>query len=323
MKEITYTLLALGPSDGSSDEVWLGGSLISRVIRYEAASVSGKRFGSRILGIGWDSFLLAVKTLRPGIKGPYLANNPWIGAALRVTGRTNFAVTGVYAEPNSRSWKLLRGLIGSAPVVTLSESEAGPWNESGGRAEAVLYGNYFGYPSKAGRDAVFHVFVGGSSDRDPFALRKLENEVLDSKHPVMLTLATGEPAAEQTRGVNVIRRPGPLNQQEFGELLSTASVVFLPLKDGTRAAGHMVLVGAMESGVPTAITPSGGILEYIQGPGISKCDSSIPILPQLMDIGERGRNREEEIREYWQNNFSLSAYMSRVEDALLRMSAPR
>lgn len=323
MKEKTYTLLALGPSDASSDEKWLQGRLVSHVIRNESASVTGKRFGSRALGIGLDSLLLAMKTLRRGDGEPYLANNPWIGAALRVTGRRKFVVTGVYAEPNSRSWKLLRCLVGDVPVVTLSRSEAVPWNESGGHAQAVLYGNSFGYPRKSIQGSSLSIFVGGTSDRDLSIVRKLEEEVLESEEPVLLTLATGEPAGERVRGSNAVRRPGPLDQRAFGELMSRASVLFLPLKDGTRAAGHMVLVGAMEIGIPTAITPNRGISEYIIGPGISECDTSLPILPQLAAIAALGRGNDDAIRKCWKEMFSLEAYILRVEDSIMQMCQSR
>ena len=287
-----YTMLAIGPPNSASDQAWLGSPHTDRVIRYPSAAISGKRFGSRVLGIGLDSLMLAVRTLRPGLRGPYLANNPWIGAALRITGRKNFAVTGIYAEPASRSWRVLRRLIGDATVITLSESEVAPWNAAGGRASAVLYGNTFGYPLKRPQQGL-HIFVGGTSDRDPEAMRVLEEEVLRSKEPVRLTLATGDAARDVVSGDNVVSRPGVLSQRDFGALLSTASVVFLPLLDGTRAAGHMVLVGALECGIPVAVTASRGMTEYVIGPAVVSCDRDRPFLPELRSTrrGARANKR--------------------------------
>lgn len=314
-----YTLLAIGPANPVADRAWLDSPKIGRVIRQRSSAVAGRRFGSRVLGIGLDSLLLAVRTLGPGAGGPYLANNPWIGAALRVTGRKNFVVTGIYAEPASRSWKLLRRLIGAAPVITLSKSEVGPWNAEGGNASAVLYGNSFGYPPRHCEDNL-HIFVGGTSDRDADLIQRLENEVLASAAPVRLTLAVGGPQSESIAGRNVVCRPGTLSQAEFGSLLSTASVAFLPLVGGTRAAGHMVLVGAVESGIPVSVTSSEGMAEYVIGPSISLCDRALPLLPQLLSLSESSSGQEASIRDFWQQVFSLEAYVGRVSEVLESLS---
>lgn len=311
----SYTLLALGPASSQSDSEWLKHPRIRAIFQHYPAAPMGKRLGSRVLGIGLDSLVLALRTLKPSVRGPYIANNPWIGAALRLTGRSNFVVTGIYAEPSSRSWKVLRRLIGGASVIALSNSEIGPWNADGGCAQAVLYGNSFGYPPKKAPDEL-HIFVGGTSDRDPDVIRALELEVLDSDTPVQLTLATGEQGADVRQGENVIKRPGYLSQQDFGNLLSTASVVFLPITPGTRAAGHMVLVGALESGIPVSVTPSEGMSEYVIGPYIASCDTSQPILPQLECLANAYRSRQHEIRQFWAQTFSLKSYVARVGDLL-------
>lgn len=311
----SYTFLAIGPANPEADRAWLASPFVGRIFRHRTAAIGGKRFGSRVLGIGVDSLLLAVRTLSPNFHGPYLANNPWIGAALRLTGRNNFVVTGVYAEPASRSWKILRGLIGAATVITLSESEAGPWNAAGGRAVPVLYGNTFHYPPKQATD-LLHIFVGGTSDRDRATIAALEAEVLASKEPVRLTVATGEPKRETGANRNVVSRPGPLSAQVFGEVLSTADVLFLPLLDGTRAAGHMVMVGALESGVPVGMTASGGMTEYRLGDAIELLHRDQALLPQLRALAEAAKGREDSIRQLWREVFSLDAYIARVGKAL-------
>lgn len=289
--------------------------MIKAICQFEGAAITGKRWGSRVLGIGIDALVLALKTLNPSVKGPYFATNPWIGAALRLTGRKDFVVTGIYAEPSSRSWKVLRRLIGDAPVITMSQSETVPWNADGGRALCVLYGNSLGYPPKQPSED-FHIFVGGSSDRDPRAIRALEDEVLASPTPVRLTLATGGPAGEIRRDGNVVRRPGYVSQKEFGELLSTASVVFLPLARGTRAAGHMVLVGAVESGIAVAVTPNEGMNEYVMEPGVALCNPDQPILPQLRELADATRHRQAEIHAQWEEKLSLDSYISRIMELL-------
>lgn len=315
MTLVSYTLLALGPASPRSDYEWLSHPRIRTIFQHRPAAPTGKRFGSRILGIGLDSLILALRTLSPSVHGPYVANNPWIGAALRLTGRNNFVVTGIYAEPSSPSWKVLRRLIGDARVIALSESETAPWNAAGGCAQAVLYGNSFGYPQKNAPDYL-HIFVGGTSDRDPEIIQSLEDEVLASSTAVHLTLATGEQAGETRRGENVVKRPGYLSQREFGQLLSTASVVFLPIAQGTRAAGHMVLVGALESGIAVGVTPSEGMREYVIGPAVALCDPERPVLPQLRELAEASYSKQDEIREFWANTFSLKSYVARVGELL-------
>ncbi|MDQ0663268.1 hypothetical protein QFZ35_001766 [Arthrobacter ulcerisalmonis] len=310
-----YTFLALGPASAKADASWISHPMIKAICQYEGAAITGKRWGSRILGIGFDALVLALKTLSPSVSGPYFATNPWIGAALRLTGRKDFVVTGVYAEPSSRSWKILRRLIGDAPVITMSQSETLPWNADGGRAWCVLYGNSLGYPSNK-RSEDFHIFIGGSSDRDPEAIRALEEEVLASTTPVRLTIATGGTAREIRRGGNVVTHPGYVDQKEFGELLSTASVVFLPLARGTRAAGHMVLVGAVESGIAVAVTPNEGMKEYMMEPGIARCDPHQPLLPQLRELADATRHRQAEIRGLWEEKLSLDSYISRIMELL-------
>ena len=310
-----YTLLAMGPANPRSDSEWLRHPLIKATCQHHRAAITGKRLGSRVLGIGLDSLILALRTLDPTVRGPYLATNPWIGAALRLTGRKHFVVTGIYAEPSSRSWKVMRRLLGDAPVITMSHSEAGPWNADGGRAQAVLYGNSLRYPPKKATQDL-HIFVGGSSDRDPQVIRALEEEVLESSTPVQLTVATGGPAGETRRGENVIKRPGYLSQHEFGELLSTASVVFLPLASETRAAGHMVLVGAVESGIAVSVTPNEGLREYVIAPAVALCHPEQALLPQLRQLADASRAKQDEIRAIWANELSLQSYIARVGELL-------
>ena len=144
----------------------------------------------------------------------------------------------------------------------------------------------------------------------------LEEEVLASTTPVQLTIATGGLAGETRRGANVVTRPGYVSQKEFGELLSSASVVFLPLARGTRAAGHMVLVGAVESGIAVAVTPNEGMKEYLMEPGVILCDPDRPILPQLRHLAAATRDRQAEIHALWEQRLSLNSYITRIMELL-------
>lgn len=312
---MAYTLLAIGPANPEADSVWLGTQSVSRVIRQPSQALAGKRLNNRMLGIGLDCLLLAMRTFRPGIRGPYLANNPWIGAALRLTGRKKFVVTGIYAEPKSRSWRILQKLIGHTKVVTLSSSEARAWVMDGGDATPVLYGNSFGYPSKK-VSKEFHIFVGGSSDRDEALMARLEKEVLEAEPGTRLTLAVGGESGTVEANGNVVHRPGPVSQEEFGELLSSASVAFIPIQNGIRAAGHMVMVGALECGIPVLISPAQGVREYIHGDAIGALNAEKEILPQLRALAEDSRNQPEQVRAFWREEFSLEAYTRRVVGVL-------
>lgn len=314
---MAYTMLAIGPANPDADMAWLKTAAILRVVRQPSKAVGGKRLNNRMLGIGVDSLLLALRTFAPGVRGPYLANNPWIGAALRLTGRKNFVVTGIYAEPRSRSWQVLQRLIGHTKVITLSESEANAWVADGGTAAAVLYGNTFRYPAKTASDE-FHIFVGGSSDRDESLISRLESEVLQSDGGVRLTLAVGGQAGITEVNGNLVERTGTLSQKEFGQLLSTASVAFIPIKNGIRAAGHMVMVGALECGIPVLMTPAMGLREYFLAPAVSALNPDENILPQLRLLVDDPRNDSESIRSTWKQVFSLDAYTQRVASLIAK-----
>lgn len=309
-----FTLLAIGVATPATDAAWRASSAIKAIVRQPSRALNGKRFGKRMWGIGLDSFLLALRTLSPSTKGPYLANNPWIAVALRLTGRKNFAVTGLYAEPGSRSWSVLKALIQHAPIITLSRSEAKVWNAEGGDARAVLYGNTFGYPASQNSDDL-HIFVGGNSDRDPELIARLENEVLASTAPVRLTVAVGGERSIRTEAGNTIHRTGPVSQQEFGELISSASVVFMPMRSGIRAAGHMVMVGALESGVPVMVTPIEGMTEYVFGSSVVLCDPIQPLLPQLVQFVSAAPSANQ-TKQFWDGHFSLQRYVERVSGQL-------
>ncbi|MDT0168125.1 glycosyltransferase [Pseudarthrobacter sp. BRE9] len=162
----------------------------------------------------------------------------------------------------------------------------------------------------------FHIFVGGSSDRDEVLMSRLEREVLQAESGVRLTLAVGgEPGLTEVNG-NAVHRPGLLSQAEFGELLSTASVAFIPIRNGIRAAGHMVMVGALECGIPVLISPAQGVREYILGPAIDALTVEGDILPQLRTLAADPRNGSAQVKTFWQDVYSLEAYTRRVAHVL-------
>ena len=90
--------------DDDRDAAWLQNGRVRRIIRLRSATPSGRRRGSRAIGLGIDSLLLALKAVITTGSGPFLAANPWTAVALRLLGRRHIAVTGLYAVPGTRSY---------------------------------------------------------------------------------------------------------------------------------------------------------------------------------------------------------------------------
>jgi hypothetical protein len=277
-----WVLLAMGRDHDDRDAAWLRSGQVRRIVRLRSAAPSGRRRGSRALGLGIDSLLLAIKAAVLTSRGPFLAANPWTAVALRLLGRRRIAVTGLYAVPGTRSYRVLLRLLRNVPLVTLSRIEAEHWNASGGRAVAVLYGNTYGYPLRQpNEDPGTRIFIGGSSDRDGALITSLEAEVRSTEAAVQLTVVDGGAPGHWSRGATEIRRPGYVSAETFGRLVSESDVVVLPLKDSGRSAGHMVLVGALEAGVPVLATRAQGIEEYFDGRWVRALNSNEPLLPQI------------------------------------------
>ncbi|QGG40035.1 glycosyltransferase [Aeromicrobium yanjiei] len=319
-----HVLVALGAGSRAGDAAWMNSGVATRVIHLDHAAPSGRRLRSRILGMGIDSLLIALKTAFSGVRGPVLAANPWVGVSLRLLGWRHVSVTGIYAEAGSRNHRVLRRLLGSSSVVTMVESEARSWREAGGRAIAVRYGNTLQYPPRVPKvNSAVRIFVGGSSDRDHQVLEDLIARVQSSQFEVHLTITLDEQPASWSNGSSTITRTGRLTNSEFGAQMSQADVVFLPLVDGSRAAGHMVAVGALETGAPVITTRSGGMDGYVDGTFVATLDEHADLLDQLVETGLAWRGRETEVREHWAREYSLEAYVVRVGEALSQLEAAR
>jgi hypothetical protein len=312
-------LLVLGRDTSNVDQLWLDSGAISEVVRLKSAAPSGYRFGSRVLGLGLDSALLALKAIATGKGQRYLAANPWIAVAARLLGARDLAITGLYATAGTRSFQLLRKFLANASIVTTVNVEAEAWNNAGGRALPVLYGNNFDYPkrSAATHDSLV-IFVGGSSDRDAAMTQRLEQEVLSADrqfHVTVIVVANDEPSVVSTTNGS-IEHTGYVSAKKFGELLSTADVAFLPLTSNGRAAGHMVTVGALEAGVPVLTTRSEGMSGYVDGTYVKYLDAETSIIQQASALSEVGRQDRTQIVRYWKEQFSRGAYVGRVTQAL-------
>ena len=271
------------------------------------------------MGLGLDSAALALKAVALRKGGRYLAANPWIAVALRLLGIKDIAVTGIYATPGSRSFRVLRRFLADAAVVTTVKIEADAWTESGGRAVPVLYGNDFGYSRRDGdcRETLT-IFIGGSSDRDAVVIELLEQELLAGQPDVftsLIVVANDQPSVTRNEFAS-IEHTGYVSAARFGELLSSSDVAVLPIKANGRAAGHMVTVGALEAGVPVLTTTSTGMDGYVDGTFVRYLDSELPLMHQIAEHAEFGTKNRQRIVEHWQGEFSRGAYVGRVARAL-------
>lgn len=312
-------LLTLGPSS-EADLLWIDSGFIGSVVRFQRAAPSGYRLNSRVLGLGMDSVVVALKAIFR--RGPVLATNPWVGMAAKILGREDVAVIGIYASPGSTSFRLMRKVLGDSAVITTVSVEADAWVEAGGKAVSVLYGNTFEYPRHLERDdSVLHIFVGGSSDRDMGILERLEGEIRESREHVLLRVVTGGSPSTWHGQTSRIEHLSYVPAAEFGKLVADSDVVFLPLLPSDRAAGHMVTVGALESGVPVAITSSRGMGGYVNGSSVYELDTEQPLLPQLAERRLAFWHRGDEIRDYWRVNYSRRAFVARVGEAMSSLNA--
>ncbi|WP_152538172.1 glycosyltransferase [Williamsia sp. D3] len=259
--------------------------------------------------------IVAMKARLTVRRASLICANPWIAVAVRLLGFSDFVVTGIYAVPGSRSWQILRKAIGNRPVVCLVDSEAQAWCSDGGRATSVLYGNTFGYPPAEVQADGPRIFIGGTSDRDLAVVDRLISEIRRDVTRVQLVIADGTGPARWDGVVASIEWLGRVSQPEFGRRMSQADVVFIPLVDSSRSAGHMVLVGALECGLPVVTTPVQGVGGYIDGNFVRVVDPVADHLSTLIDTATAMSAERDRIREYWMLKFSLNGYVVRLRSA--------
>ena len=307
---MTWDVLDLGPTPANGQERWGGDQRIRRVIRLIHPAPSGRRLGSRVLGLGLDALLVALRA-RFITSGPLIAMNPWTTVAARVVGFRDVSTIGLYAVEGGRSWRFLRAAIGDRPVITLSEYEASRWRAAGGRAGAVRYGATFpdtvsasgASRTDAASTQSVKVFIGGSSDRDSDAIKALISEIESKDSPLRLTIAVGD---REPSDDGRVRRLTTVTADEFSELLSQSDIVFLPLADNGRAAGHMVLVEALQRGKPVVATWVAGMDEYFDGEHVIR--AAPDLVGQLVRTATAFQGRDDELHRYWRLNHSKEIF---------------
>jgi glycosyltransferase involved in cell wall biosynthesis len=307
-------IVGLGMIDAARQFTWRAHIQHARFVMLEHPAQSGLRLGRRSLGIGLDSALVALKALPQ--RGPVLALNPWPAAACRKIGRvSHLACTGIYAEPGSDSWNLLRRLLGpETAVVAMSETEARAWRQDGGCAAPARWGGTFNTPLSSAPTGRPRIFVGGTSDRDSDAVMRLVTEVQSRHEAVEVVVADGSGPRQWSSGDRVIRWLPFVPQQAFLAELAASHVSFLPLRDRGRAAGHMVLAASLEAGLPVLATAVSGMTEYLN-PAVSRWNGDDPLssLLELATVDQAARAAQHAV---WRECMSLDSHVRSVVNAL-------
>lgn len=328
-----YVLVSMGGLPDRLRTAWMDAG-VTEFCSLSNPATTGRRFGLLALGLGVDSLRVAIRARVSFRHSEFICLSPWIAVALKLLGVRRFCVVGVYSVPGSRSWKVLRWAIGKNPTICMVQAEAELWNDSGGNASHVLYGNTFGYPAKLGarsgelRPKAPVIFSGGLSDRSETILDRLIGDVLASGLDLQLVIADGSGPRLTSLGESTVRWLPYVSQGEFGRWISESDIVLLPLSQGVRSAGHMVAVGALECGVPVVTTKVGGMAGYIDGSYISSVEvdengsPASPLLPILLAKLQDGtRPGPDAIREYWTETFRCEVFARRIVDGLRNLSA--
>lgn len=308
-------IASLGEQSHQAQQCWRNEIPHVEFVSLVNPSQSGRRLGSRVLGIGLDAALLGPKLRN---QKTILATNPWVGVVAKAVRTRELAVTGLYAEPGTRSWRFLRKILADAPVVTTSTSESCSWNVDGGRSEPVLWGGTFNLPTIEASNR-FQIFVGGTSDRDTRAVNALVDEIRCSDASVTAVIADGSGPRSWNGPHGTVRWLPFVNQQTFLRELARSSVSWIPLRPTRRAAGHMVLAASLQAGVPVIATDSPGIREYLEAAGITgqRARPSIRDFRVVADSAEPDR-----LKDIWANKFSTKSYTSAVAKALDNLGWP-
>jgi len=315
------TVIGLGAMSPERQEVWRRQLPSCKFVVMERPAPSGERLRQRALGIGLDSLALALRA-SPRLRGPVLALNPWPAFAARSLGAANLACTGLYAEPGSNSWRLLRRRLGAIPVIAVSQIESRAWNRDGGRSVSVLWGGTFGVPLSKPPEGRPRIFIGGTSDRDSVAISRFSQAVQSSAKAIDVVIADGTGPRRWARGESSITWLPYVSQREFLDELVASNVTYLALQDKGRAAGHMVLVSSLEAGMPIVVPRVAGIREYlVDGVALAK-EEALDRLDQLLDLANAGHAQRLQRRHVWERLFSQDAHVAAVVNGLEALNWP-
>jgi hypothetical protein len=309
-----FVVVTLGEAELERDAQWKSIGAIDSVVRLQSVAPLGYRFGNRLTGLGYDAARVALRAYRQNGRGRYLATGPWVGVAMASFAPAELVVMGLFAEPGSRQFRVLRRVIGDSLVLAAAEIEAETWRAAGGRAEVALYGNTFGYECRTAshQSGRLKVFVGGSSDRSRQQVAALIEQLSKSGIRAELTIVDLHPPSVEELGSLVIRRTGRISPEAFGEELRANDVAFIPVSPfATRGAGHMVTVGALEAGVPVVATQSPAMQDFFDGEFVRPANTDL--VDQLVSVrSQLPPSAASRIRAHWSDNYALPKYFERI-----------
>jgi hypothetical protein len=78
----------------------------------------------------------------------------------------------------------------------------------------------------------------------------------------------------------------------------------------------MVTVGSLEAGLRVLSVRTSAMKGYIDGEFVRALDGEVPIIPQLARCTQSDIVASSAVREFWEQRFSLPAYVTRVGEAL-------
>lgn len=219
-----------------------------------SAAPSGRRLASRLFGIAFDSFVAAVKA-HVWHSRAILAFNPWIAVASRLLAGRNIACLGLYADPGSLTWKILRMALRDGPVVAFSPAEVAAWNAEGGRAAFILYGQTIGHTTPPHfTDERRTLFIGGTSQRDSQLTDRIVSRALAETENLRIVIADGtgpRHIREKVPDVSILYLPR-IEAAEFFGYLKASDMSLVPIRSTARAAGQTLLVASAQFGIPVA-----------------------------------------------------------------------
>lgn len=314
-------MAALGPASAAYREAWAAAVDDLTIHDSPWAIHTGRRAGSRVLGLGADCLRLALLMRARGVGRVCVSTNPWLTVALRLLRMRVDVTLGLYAVPGSRSWRFLRRVMDPSMVVAMSAEETDAWIAAGGRATTIPFGGGV-KPTGPGRlasdDERLRIFCGGMSDRDFGLIKALHTEVARHKGLAvqLRIIGTGGNLPDLSSGDAVVAASAAVSPEGFSTALRQADVVFLPLKmGGGRAAGQMVLLEAVATGVAVLATPSSALSPYL---GLFQpLNYREPLLVQLQKTAATPAVELARRRDVWASRYSMKAFASDVA-AILR-----
>lgn len=177
----------------------------------------------------------------------------------------------LFEDKNNRLYYILRKVITKralkkiTKVVVYSKEEVPYYEKLFGLKEKfqfVPYGiDYLGQTKYINRELPQkYIFSGGSSNRDYGTLINAYNNISNSNIPLVIATQPWRLAEYDTSRCIIL---SDVINETFGNVLERASLLILSLKDTKVSAGHMVMLQAMNLGIPILVNDIPSIRDYV------------------------------------------------------------